>query len=139
MLLLLAMLFSRPFFRDPDALANANRGAVRVVLLDRSASMFREGLWEAAGAHLDEVMSQAKPEDRLAILAFDAGTEMLVDFEEWRQLPEVTRRQKVTEHLEGIDVTWQKTVLDSVLIEAIGLIEDETKGAAGEKENCADQ
>ncbi len=133
-LLLLALLFSRPFFRDPDALAGANQGTVRVVLVDRSASMQRGGMWEAAVEQAKTVLTSAKPEDQLALLAFDATTETLLGFDQWRELPPISRQAAARENLEKSGAGWRKTALDAALIESIGLIEDETKGAAGEKE-----
>ena len=133
-LLLLALLFSRPFFRDPDALAGANQGAVRVILVDRSASMQRDGMWDAAVEQAKAALTSAKPEDQLALLAFDANAETLLSFDEWRELPPISRQATASENLEKSGAGWKKTALDAALIESIGLIEDETKGAAGEKE-----
>lgn len=133
-LLLLAMLFSRPFFRDPDALAAANQGAVKVVLLDRSASMQREGLWSQATEAANQVLSVTKPEDRVAVITFDRASETVVSFEEWKDLPPDGRSIAAKERLEDVEPSWERTALDQALIEAVGQMEDETKGRIGSKE-----
>ncbi len=133
-LILLALLFSRPFMRDPNALASANAGDVRVVLIDRSASMLRGGLWDAAKVQAGEILEQAEAEDQVAVVAFDSAAQVLVSFEEWKELPAVSRAKLTGENLSQLRVSWEKTQLDTALIEAVGLIEDETRGVGGTQE-----
>tara|TARA_R110002096_G_scaffold215310_14_gene403177 strand:- start:4673 stop:6739 length:2067 start_codon:yes stop_codon:yes gene_type:complete len=133
-LLLLALLFSRPFFRDPDALAVANQGSTSVLLVDRSASMQREGMWDQVREIAGEVLDRSRPEDRIAVIAFDGASETLLSFEDWTNLPVGGRPVAAKARLEGTSVTWQRTSLDQALIEAVGQIEDETKGRLGTKQ-----
>ena len=61
-LCLLALAFARPFVRNP-LLAQSGKGAATrtVLLLDTSASMRRENLWEEGRAKALEVIRQAGP------------------------------------------------------------------------------
>lgn len=133
-LLLLALLFTRPFLKDSNAMLEIEPGVTRVLLLDHSASMQRTGLWEAAVAKAGEILNEAKPDDRGAILVFDSGNEQLLGFDAWRELPVPERRAMATKLIADLKPSWQATRLDAALIEAVGLIEDETRGVPSAKQ-----
>ena len=133
-LLLMALLFTRPFFKDPGAMIEVEPGVTRVLLLDRSASMQRAGLWEAAAKQANEILTESKPDDRLALLTFDGASQQLLGFDVWRELPVPERRATAARLIEDLEPGWSSTALDAVLMEAVGLIEDETKGAPGSKQ-----
>jgi hypothetical protein len=65
-LLLLATMFARPFWRGA-AVGGGEEGRLTVVLVDRSASMQRSGLWEQALERVTEVLRAAGPSDRVAV------------------------------------------------------------------------
>ena len=132
--LILALLFSRPFFRDRNALAGVDQGTTRVLLVDRSASMQRTGFWEAAVEQISEIAAEFEPSDRVALLAFDAEPELLLGFDHWRELPSLARKEAITEEIERLDPSWAATALDAALIEAVGLLEDEMKSRRGDQE-----
>ena len=66
-----------------EAGAALDLGAVErtrtAVLIDVSASMRRGDLWAKAKARALDAIASAKPEDQLAVLAFDASTRTLLD------------------------------------------------------------
>lgn len=70
---LLVLAFARPVIRPrPGALAA--HGTRRVVIaLDRSMSMQREGVWQAARDSAHAVIRTLGAGDRVAVIAFDAG------------------------------------------------------------------
>jgi len=71
-LLLLALAFSRPFLRS-SATAEIEGASRRVVVMvDASASMRREDLWDQAIKQLGEVTESLQPGDSLAIVSFDS-------------------------------------------------------------------
>ena len=84
---LLALGFARPFFQKQNAQAQpgANAGKRTVLLVDTSASMRREDLAAQARAKAEAVVRAAKPEDEVALLAFDRAVRTLVNFEQWRK------------------------------------------------------
>ncbi|MFT5469678.1 MAG: Mg-chelatase subunit ChlD [Verrucomicrobiales bacterium] len=133
-LLLLTLLFARPYLRDQNAVIELAPGVTRVLLLDTSASMQRDGLWKTANEHVDKILTEAKPDDRFAILAFDSESQQLLSFEAWKDLPFPQRRPTAESLISDLAPGWSSTSLDSALVEAVGLIEDETKGAPGNKQ-----
>jgi len=133
-LLLLALMFSRPFFKDPNALAELTSGTVRVAVIDRSASMQREGLWQEARKQAQALVNQADSSDRLALLTFDSEVQTLVSFDEWTPLASSQRRALATSALSDFGPSWSATAMDEALTQAVGLIEDETKDVLSHKE-----
>jgi len=86
-LALLALAFARPFFLEPpEALAGDSEGTQRLIAIDTSFSM-RGEVWDAARAAALSVIDQAKPEDRVAIVALGPTPRTLISFEAWNELP----------------------------------------------------
>ena len=71
-LLLLAAGFARPFFaKNIAAPASAMEGRQLILLLDTSASMRREGMWEKARSMAEQYLDKATPADQVAVQTFD--------------------------------------------------------------------
>ena len=70
-LLLLALLFARPFMNSDEAGAESAEGRRIVILLDKSASMQREDLWDRAVQAADEVLAAATGRDEVILATFD--------------------------------------------------------------------
>src|ERR1043166_2826534 len=71
-LLLLATGFARPFFSKDITLPTPPGEAKQIVLLvDTSASMKREGLWNKARSVAESYLDKAAPADQFAIVTFD--------------------------------------------------------------------
>lgn len=122
---LLAAAFARPFFRSE---ASVETGAARrhrvVVLIDTSASMRRDGLWEQAKARADRALAACGPADRLAVLAFDATARPVLSFGEARTLDPARRLAVARSRIEALTPTWGATRLGQALVEALAAIED---------------
>ncbi|HPU57624.1 MAG TPA: BatA domain-containing protein, partial [Verrucomicrobiota bacterium] len=83
-LILLAAAFARPFFRrDVSEVAPASEGRQAVLLIDTSASMRRDNLWEDAVAAARRHLEKVAHTDQFAVLAFDRQPRTLVTFSEW--------------------------------------------------------
>jgi aerotolerance regulator-like protein/VWA domain-containing protein len=83
-LLLLATGFARPFFPNKNLPhASATEGRQLVLLVDTSASMRREGLWENASAIAQQYLEKTLPGDQVSVLTFDRQPRTLVSFAEW--------------------------------------------------------
>jgi hypothetical protein len=80
-LLLLATMFARPFWRGA-AVGGGEEGGLTVVLVDRSASMQRGGLWEQALDRVTEVLRTAGPSDRVAVGWFEREVEKIWEFDQ---------------------------------------------------------
>ena len=83
-LLLLAAGFARPFFSNNNATpVSPDEGRQLIVLVDTSASMRREGLWNKASALAGKYLEKTSPADQVAVLTFDRQPQTLVNFGEW--------------------------------------------------------
>lgn len=81
-LLLLALMFSRPFIRGRSDASLAGKGEAVVLLLDASASMRRDDLWTRAVSAIEERLRKSKPVDRVAVVRFDRETKTLWSFDQ---------------------------------------------------------
>ena len=123
-LLLLAFAFTRPFFRSltlPNEVAAKTRA---VILVDRSASMQREDLWQRALAEAKKYVSRYSATDEVAFGVFDEETEMLADLPAWAALGKNAR-------ISGIDdltgektdaLSWKGTDVGKAMTEAADLL-----------------
>ena len=115
---LLAFAFTRPLFRSgiPLDLTNVqNRGVV--VLLDVSASMQRDGVWEQAVDEVNDVLNELESGDQVALFVYDESLRVLVDFHEEMGTTE-SQVQRVRSALEELRPGWYATDLPLALTEA---------------------
>jgi hypothetical protein len=115
-LLLLAIGFARPFFAhdiSPPAAATQERRLI--LLVDTSASMRREGLWEKARATVDRYLDKAAPSDQVAVLTFDLQPRTLVSFADWSAWPQDQRAVLARQRLAAITPGWMGTHLGLAL------------------------
>ncbi len=120
---LLAVAFARPFLKsgaasDAPPAADGKRIAI---LLDISASMRREGLWQQARQKAETLVQGAGPADQVAVLAFDDRVHLVLDFAEWRQTLPGNRVTAVTSRLATLSPGWAGTRLDTALTSAAEL------------------
>lgn len=130
-LVLLALGFARPFL--PDVLQQPpGTGTVRrtVLLLDTSASLRRDGLWEQALDRVGARLRSAGPGDHVAVLTFDREVTARMTFEEWDATAAGDRAAQARARLAGLKPGWGGTHLDTALIRAAELFEDPGAGAA---------
>lgn len=118
-LVLLAMAFARPFWRQAAQFGVDETGGRRVaILLDTSASMRRQGLWQQALAKAGQVLDDLGPGDDAALFAFGADVHTLVRFND---VVLADPRQHLT-HLRNVlkDLTpaWTETNFAGALIAA---------------------
>jgi hypothetical protein len=125
---LLAFGFGRPFFRNTAAVEPTTGQTRRVVVLvDRSASMRRAGVWTEAADRVLAQVRAASPADQLAVYGFSHQAAALVSFEEWRNTPASGRTDKVAAALGGTGPDWGDTRLGTALITAAEALADATK------------
>ena len=123
-LILLALMFSRPFWpSEQTATASASRATL--ILIDRSASMRREDLWQRAMAEAEKLVREAKITDRVAFAVFDRELKPLWTFEEDRQAP-ANRLTALKSRLGALSPTWAATHLDRALIAAVPSLDSST-------------
>lgn len=133
-LALLALAFGRPFFRESSQLPipPAGEGRRIVLLLDTSASMRREKLWDEARAKAEQRLRDAKPADEFAIVAFDRTPREVLSFEDWRKAAPGERIALALQRLAMISPGFASTQLDTALIRAAELLDQPEQRAAAE-------
>src|SRR5437867_6178420 len=127
-LCLLGLGFARPFLQKPmvpDPQAGAGRKII--LLVDRSASMRRQGLWSGAVAKAEEVLQKTSPADQVAVLTFDSQARSLVSFEEWSAMSAGERAALTAKRLAELKPAWTGTHLGNALIGAAEAFADADK------------
>jgi hypothetical protein len=118
-LLLLATGFARPFLSKDIALPTPPSEARQFVLLvDTSASMRREGLWDKARAVADSYLNKATPADQFAIVTFDRQPRTLVSFAQWNAWSVDQRASLASGRLKAAAPGWMSTQLGLALTSA---------------------
>jgi hypothetical protein len=128
-LALLALAFARPFIRGPAALP-PNSSAIHrtAVLIDTSASMRRENLWENARTKAIDHARNSKPADQFAAFVFDRQFRILLSFNEAASMSPPERAAALQTRLAGVEPTWFSTHFGNALVGAAeALIESGNK------------
>ncbi len=121
---LLAAAFARPFLRQAASLTSPEEGRRRVaVLIDTSASLRRGDLWDRAKALADAAIAACRPDDQLALLAFDGSTRTVFGFDESATLEPSRRRALARARLARLAPSWGMTDLGRALVDAVGALE----------------
>jgi Mg-chelatase subunit ChlD len=124
-LCLLALAFTRPFWRQAAQLNSGDVERRRVALvIDTSASMRRGDLWTRAQALAVEAISACRPADQLAVFAFDASARPLLSFTESATLDPARRQAVARARVAQLAPGWGATHLGQSLIDAVAAIED---------------
>jgi hypothetical protein len=122
-LLALAGMFSRPFFAGGED--EGNEGALRtVVVLDTSASLQREGLWEKATKAAEEAIGEVPDAGALAVIAADISPRTLIGFNDWLDAAPTRRAETATDAIETLQPGWSGTDLGTSLLAAAEMIAD---------------
>jgi hypothetical protein len=115
-LILLALAFARPFLRQAANLSfEGIRGRRVAIVLDTSASMQRNGLWQQAIAKVEHTLSELDPADEVALFTFDSVFRVEVDFEDEPNPHRTGRAELIRERLAAVAPTWAHTDLGSAL------------------------
>lgn len=124
-LALLALAFGRPFFRESanSPLPSAGEGKRTVLLLDTSASLRREKLWDDLHAKAEARLRAAKPTDSFAIVAFDRTPREVLSFDDWNKTRPDERVALALQRLGTLKPGFAATHLDAALIRAAELLD----------------
>ncbi len=123
-LILLALMFARPFLQSESA-APSSADHATLILLDRSASMRRDDLWKRGFAEAERLFKAAKITDRIALAVFDRELTTVWSFEEDRNTP-ANRSAALQSRLAELVPTWNGTQLDRALIAAVPSFDSST-------------
>ena len=72
-IILLATAFARPLWRSVAQLTVDVPARRTMLLVDTSASMLREGMWERVQEEVDQALEDLRPPDEISLSAFDAA------------------------------------------------------------------
>lgn len=118
---LLALAFARPYLRSSDSELTQTPLEQTAVLIDISASMQREGLWEQTRRIVEKIITDTPDNQPLALLTFDRELHSLIRFEEWQTLQPGVRRDVLRQKLQNLQPGWLESRLGSVLPQAAAL------------------
>ena len=123
-LLVLTLGFARPFFREGSAKSVDASGAARriAILVDTSASMRREKLWQQARETAEAILQTTTPLDAVTVVAFDRTPRVLTDMERWRTVPIAERVPNAVRQLAAVSPGWGGTNLGAAVLQALDVI-----------------
>lgn len=125
---LLALGFARPFLQQPMASDTPeNLGQRVVMLLDHSASMRRDNLWEELRQGLASELEEIPARDEVAVYFFGDRLESVIAYEEWNGLPPTERASATLARLRDSQPQWGGTRLGPALLNAVEILEDREK------------
>ena len=120
---LLAFAFTRPYWNAPAEKDTDKIGVQRLLLIDTSASMRREGLWDAAVQRAEQIIRQSGPTDAISVYQFNATMLPLVGIESALQTPAAQRQTQALAGLKNLAPTWMHTDLGLSLLTAADLLQ----------------
>ena len=85
-LLLLAAAFAKPFLRSATLLDLEAPARGVALVIDTSASMRREGLWDQTLQTAKSIIDDLRPTDQVSLFAFDRRFQTIVSFEAWKDV-----------------------------------------------------
>lgn len=133
-LALIAMGFARPFFsKNQPPVEPATGGRQTVLLVDTSASMRRNGVWEKAREVVERYLAKASPADQLAVTTFDHRVHTLVSLAEWSSWAADERGSMVQQRLASISPGWMGTDLGLALTSAAEQFQNNSRDGAPPK------
>lgn len=122
-LVLLALMFARPWWRtDGDSRDEEERSAV-VVLVDRSASMQRGDLWPQAVDLARSAVADGGSLDQVAVGVFDRELLSVWSFAEDKSQTEL-RRAQVASLLGEVTPGWKRTEIGNAMLGALDWLND---------------
>ena len=132
---LIAAAFARPFQRLSSVKPADAGPAVRMsVLLDRSASMRRDGIREALLEELRAVTGQLRADDALSVSQYSQVVERLLSAEEWQQTAPASRPALLSRVETAYEPDWRSTRTAAAMLEAAEELAGQSSGAGNETE-----
>jgi hypothetical protein len=134
-LVLLATGFARPFLTKDNPLPPSPSTERRTILLvDTSASMRREGVWDKARAVAESYLKKTSPGDQVAIVTFDRQPHTLVSFADWNSWSADQRVALARQRLAATSPGWMGTQLGLALTSAAEQFTDDAARSTSRRE-----
>ena len=121
---LLALAFTRPLIRGSVGKSILNPPALRMaILVDTSASMRRDDLWEQTKDRIDNIVAELSPQDQVGLFGFDRRLRPIVELRADSADPNRNDRQRVRRALSELTPGWGGTDLGAALTEVADILE----------------
>ncbi|MEZ6116702.1 MAG: VWA domain-containing protein [Pirellulaceae bacterium] len=130
LLALLAFAFARPFLRSAWELGVDAPARRMVILLDTSASMQQDGVWQAAQDKLSEVVADLRATDRCALVTFDESAATHIRFDSQDASGSTAQRELIQQAAKDRQPTWRSTNLAKALQAAADLLTSDKEDIA---------
>ncbi|MGB1927286.1 MAG: BatA domain-containing protein, partial [Rubripirellula sp.] len=114
-ILAMALAFARPYLRDSEKKTVTEPGRRVVIMVDTSASMNRQDLWQGALSAIEETLQQLQPQDEVALLSFDETPTLHVDFNHESRLQAAQQQQLILNAAKSLQPTARRTELGDAL------------------------
>ena len=132
-LIALALLFGRPYLKSSSLDSEEKSGTRALILVDKSASMHRENLWQQALDAAKKSLETFESQDAVALALFDENLELVGDFNSWQGLspqgalvpffPNGSRNRRNSRATpKGNSPSWLPTDLGASLAKAVDLV-----------------
>lgn len=132
-LLCIVAAFSRPFLRSQAESTAVAAARYLVVLVDHSASMRREDLWQQASRQLAVAVGEVGPRDRVALVLFADQPKILRGFDVEADSSSAANSAAALEQLlAGYEPTWTSGDLGAALVLSAGLLEEAITAGGGQ-------
>ncbi len=116
-LIMIALAFSRPYWRQKDLVSQTAPARTVVLLVDTSASMQRTDVWKAAITEAQKVLSSLSAEDQVALYTIDSDLKPIVSLDaSSAQTQKANSTALVTQALRELKPTWRSGKLSAGLI-----------------------
>lgn len=131
-LALIGLAFARPFLREVIPL-DSDDGEARVVMLlvDKSASMRRDGIHEQVRKVVQETVDALRPNDQLSIAEFSDEYHTLISRETWQTASADERSAMVSQVIENYSADWMSTNTGNAMMLAAEELSRETMDSVG--------
>jgi len=125
-LLALAFAFARPYLKTLVQQGNSSQPAVkRVLMVDASASMRREGVWDQAIQKARQYIMASAPQDTIAVYAVTDQIVTLHSLEESRSCADSERQSFAIKSLEGLLPSWLACDLGKGMLQSLERLKQE--------------
>jgi len=125
-LLALALAFARPYLKTTSEQPSSNQPAIeRILLIDTSASMRRNGVWEDAMRKAKEFLGRMGPDDTIGIYAMTDRIEPILSLEQSRNTVAAQRGSDAIDSLSKIAPTWRPSDHGKAMAQALDLLNDQ--------------
>lgn len=123
-LLMIAMAFARPYWSDAsESDRNATIGKRTCIVIDQSASMQRDGVWDDAIRKANEVIDNANAADIIAVYAFDHAVHSPFPFSSAKGIPIGKRASSAKSAMEPLRPGWSQGNLGLALVACLDALQ----------------